>query len=398
MFSFNKKVDPNLKYVLKFNDKRSYRVLIKVKNFQDSISRKITSYKGTIIRQIESCHIICAIINSKGIERLLEYPEIEFICLDKYFTLCGMSVQTGNKIRFTNKTGVSGKGVGVGIIDSGVYPHKDLTLPYNRISTFVDLVNGLSYPYDDNGHGTSVCGVIGGNGHSSNNMYRGIAPQCDLHCYKAFDKLGKGFVSDILFALESLINIAPKYNIKVLCLPFETLYFDNFVYSEFNTLLAKAVKQSIIPILPSGSNKNDDSSILGISLSKNCLTISGLNTTSGIQSYTYSSSGCSKKDSKPDFCAACVDIVSLNSNTSYISQRDSIKVHAPKLDTSYKSFSGTSIAAAYISGLCTLLYETNPNLKFDDVIALLKVAASPIDNIPTNQQGEGLININEIIK
>jgi hypothetical protein len=38
MFSLNKKLDPNLKTYMSFNNSRSYRVLIKYKNFQDSIN------------------------------------------------------------------------------------------------------------------------------------------------------------------------------------------------------------------------------------------------------------------------------------------------------------------------------------------------------------------------
>ena len=36
-----------------------------------------------------------------------------------------MSVQTGNKIKKSNKSGLSGTNISVGVIDSGVYPHKD---------------------------------------------------------------------------------------------------------------------------------------------------------------------------------------------------------------------------------------------------------------------------------
>ena len=104
-----------------------------------------------------------------------------------------------------------------------------------------------------------------------------------------------------------------------------------------------------------------------------------------------------KKDKKPDFCAACVDIVSLNSNTNYISYKNNTKVHAPKLDSSYKSFTGTSVSAAYVSGLCALLFEQNPNYSFDDILSLLKVASIPLD-LPKNQQGEGKIDSNKVLK
>lgn len=397
MFSFNKKLDPNLKSYMQFNGSRSYRVLILYSNFQDSIIKKISSYKGTIIRSISSCNIICAKLSEKGIIRLLEYPEIKYICLDQYLFLCGMSVQTANKIRFSNKSNISGKGVGVGVIDSGVYPHRDLTTPYNRISTFKDLINGLNYPYDDNGHGTCTCGIISGNGESSNGIYKGIAPASEIHCYKAFDSLGKGYCSDVLFALEELMSLSHKYGIKVLCLPFESLTFNKTIFTAFDKLLNNAVKLGITPILPSGSNKNDIGSLSSISLSKNCITVSGLDTTSTTTSYTYSSTGALKKDSKPNFCAACVDVVSLNCNTSYVSEKNNIKLYAPKLTSSYKSFTGTSIASAYIAGICALLYEFNPKLTFDDVLSLLKVSSESLD-LPHHQEGDGKININKIIK
>ena len=220
MFSLNKKLDSNLKNYMEFNTSRSYRVLIKCRNFQDSIEKRILSYKGTILRNINIDNIICAILNSQSINRLLEYPEVEYICLDQFFNLCGISVQTANRVRLSNSINASGRGVGIGVIDSGVYPHRDLTTPFNRIATFTDLINGLSFPYDDNGHGTCTCGVIAGNGESSNGIYKGIAPNSELHVIKAFDRLGKGYVSDVLYAINELISISPKYNIKILCLPF----------------------------------------------------------------------------------------------------------------------------------------------------------------------------------
>lgn len=396
MFSLNKKLDSNLKSYMEFNTSRSYRVLIKCRNFQDSIEKRISSYKGTVIRNINIDNIICAILNSQSINRLLEYPEIEYICLDQFLNLCGISIQTANKVRLDNTINASGRGVGVGVIDSGVYPHRDLTTPFNRISTFSDLINGLTYPYDDNGHGTCTCGVIAGNGEASNGIYKGIAPNSNLHVIKAFNKLGKGYVSDVLYAINELIAMSPKYNIKILCLPFESLNHDRFIFSLFDKILKKAIDSGIIPVLPSGSGVIEGS-IVGIALSKNAITVSGLDTTSKTVSYEYSSTGAPKKDFKPNFCAACVDIVSLNCNTSYISEKNNTKLYAPKLSSSYTSFSGTSISAAYISGICALLYELNQTLSFDDIVSLLTASSDSLD-LPINEQGEGYINLNKLFK
>ena len=51
---------------------------------------------------------------------------------------------------------ITGRGVGVAVLDTGICPLLDFTSGQNRIAAFKDFVNGLSEPYDDNGHGTHV--------------------------------------------------------------------------------------------------------------------------------------------------------------------------------------------------------------------------------------------------
>src|SRR5438105_4197929 len=84
------------------------------------------------------------------------------------------------------KYGYTGAGVGVAVIDSGITSwHDDLMnytstlLPYGnqRVAKFVDFVNGRALPYDDNGHGSHVSGIIGGLGYDSKYFEKaGIAP------------------------------------------------------------------------------------------------------------------------------------------------------------------------------------------------------------------------------
>jgi serine protease AprX len=398
MFSLNRKLEPNLKACIMSKPYSNYRILIKYKRFQDSILKKINSYKGEVICHIEYCKIISASLNSKGIQRLLEYPEVEYICFDEYLFLCGISVNTANKVRLTNKNRNKGRGIGVAIIDSGVYPHQDLVTPYNRISSFVDLINHLGHPYDDNGHGSCTAGIIAGNGKKSNGMYSGIAPESKIYSYKAFDKTGKGYFSDILYAMELISKESEKSNIKILCLPFELLSYNIFLQRLFDLMVSLIVSKNITCIIPSGSNKNSDGSITGLALCNNCITVAGYDSTANIRPYAYSSAGSSRKDSKPNLSAACVDIVSLNSDTTYISEKDGNKFYPSKLDLSYKTFSGTSIAAAYVAGVCALIYEDDETLTPKDVASLLKVACEPLDDIPNNYQGDGKINIKSILK
>lgn len=398
MFLNKNKLDYNLKYYISNNTYKSYRVLIKYKDFKSSIAKKINSYRGTVYHIIESSNIISARLNSKSIERLLEYPEIEQIFLDEYLFLCGMSVTSANKCTYLQKTNLSGSGIGIGLVDSGVYPHKDLISPTNNISLFEDLINNIHYPYDDNGHGTCVSGILCSSGFSSNNMYKGICPKSRLFCYKAFDKLGKGFASDVLYAVESLINISKEHNIKVLCLPFELLSHNTFIISAFEKLFNHAIESGLIPVVSAGSSLNTKYSIMGIASLQNCITVGGLDTTKSIpKPYAYSACGPLSKYSKPDLCASCVNIVSLNSDKNYISEKDGVKLYPKQLDVSYKTFTGSSLATAYICGICALICERNPDITFKDMHSILQVACEPLDDIPKYIQGDGIINFKKLI-
>ena len=121
--------------------------------------------------------------------------------------------------------GYTGAGVGVAIIDSGITSwHDDLTnttsklFPYGnqRVAKFVDFVNGRTLPYDDNGHGSHVAGIIGGNGYDSFGEKTGIAPEglADF-AEGARRSSGQGTISNIIAALNWVAANATTYNIRV---------------------------------------------------------------------------------------------------------------------------------------------------------------------------------------
>lgn len=382
MFSLKRKLDKNLNYYLSHRSFNTYRVLIKCKSLLNQIAKKVSKYKGTLIYSLEYSNIICASLNGKAIESLIEYPEVTHITLDSFLFLCGSSIRSSNKFTPSEALNLTGRGIGVGIVDSGVFPHPDLLYPSNKIVRFIDLINNITYPYDDNGHGTSICGIIAGSGISSNNVFTGIATQSDLVCYKAFDKHGKGYASAILYALECLIKESSDYNIKILCLPFELLSYDFFIIDCFDLTFKKAISIGITPIVPSGSILNSYKSISGISILSSCITV-------GASDYIYSSEGKINKTIKPDLKAPCLEISCLNCNTSYISEKNGKKLYPHKLQHSYISLSGTSISAAYISGLCALLYQKDPCFTFNDIRSMLLLSKD--DNCA------GLINVSSLL-
>ena len=70
------------------------------------------------------------------------------------------------------------------------------------MTAFVDFVNDRTTPYDDNGHGTHVSGIIAGNGYDSQGARAGIAPGAHIVSLKVLDADGRGVISDVIAALE----------------------------------------------------------------------------------------------------------------------------------------------------------------------------------------------------
>jgi len=399
MFLFKSKIDPALKDAIKNKYYKKYRVLIKCKSeiYMKSIEKKIKSYSGEIINSIPIINCITSKISSKGIERLVEYPQVEYVCYDNTAILCGTSILSSNGIKHEGSYKLTGKNVCVGLIDSGSYPHPDLLNPKNKLLKFTDLINHYKYAYDDNGHGTFISGLICGSGIASKGMYKGISPDASLYSIKAFNSSGKAQVSDILFALQMLINESEEYNIKIICLPFETNNHNPFTESLFSKLFKKAVEKNIIVIIPSGHNGDGDGSIMGIATLENCITVGGVDTTlSKVTPYKLSSRGPFGKLDKPDLAAAAVDICSLSSNISYVPEKNNMKLYPKTLDNPYTCYSGTSCSAAFVSGLCALLFENNPGLTYKDILSLLKVSCTML-GFSKWAQGSGIVDINKLL-
>jgi serine protease AprX len=80
----------------------------------------------------------------------------------------------------------TGKGVTIAFLDSGFYPHVDLTTPINRILAYRNLLDGdgdmssLLQPDVASWHGMMTSVVAAGNGSLSNGFYRGLAPDADV--------------------------------------------------------------------------------------------------------------------------------------------------------------------------------------------------------------------------
>ena len=77
----------------------------------------------------------------KRINEIASHHMIQYINDDSKVFKCMNIASTCIAHSMANETGYTGKGVGIAILDTGVYPHDDLTKPTNRIVAFKDFVN-----------------------------------------------------------------------------------------------------------------------------------------------------------------------------------------------------------------------------------------------------------------
>lgn len=405
MFSFKSKLSSQLKDCLDSNLYIKYRVLINYKNFNKTILDKISGFKNATLHSVNDyINIISCTLTKNHIEKLCEYPETICICLDDLCFISyslsnsnhGSSIKNANYLKTNYNLDFSGRGISIGLIDTGVYPHNDLSNP-SKIKLFKDLINDYTYPYDDNGHGTFLSGVICGSGLGSKGVYDGIAKGSDICCVKAFDSNGRGFCSDILYAIDYLIQESTSNNIRILCIPCELLCHNTFILSLFDKIFKKAILNNLIPIVSSGSNSYKDG-IIGIGLLDSCLTVSGMDTSKGgykpcdLSSYGPTLS----KTQKPTITAACKDISSLSTIKSFIPERNGTKLYPPLLDTPYTTITSTSISCAYICACCSLILEKKPSLKFKDLLNLCQLCCKDVID-SKNIQGYGVLDISSIL-
>lgn len=402
--SINKIIDRRLQVRLKEATKEDWTSIIVLskdiknkrleeafKNFGGKIKFKLKIINGYAIKFPCNC-----------IEKLALISEVDFIADDATLTTLmdvARPVIGGN---IANQYNLTGSGIGIAIIDTGVYPHPDLALGNNRIVAFKDFVKGLNFPYDDNGHGTHVAGVAAGNGHMSDGKYMGIAPQANIIAIKSMDKNGAGSTSDIVAGMDWILKNKNKYNIRIVSLSIGS----DPDLSESKDPLVKAVNrlwdEGIVVVAAAGNSGPKAETINSPGISKKIITVGSLDDKGTINTRddiipSFSSRGPTKEGNlKPDIVAPGVDILSLNSDKEFLPKQGIKRYKFKKLEEPYKNMTGTSMSTPIVSGAIALLLEKNPKYTPDEVKKKIIDSARTL-NANQNIQGYGMINIENIL-
>jgi serine protease AprX len=354
------------------------------------------------------------------LKHLAERSDVERIDLDRPAEGHLSHVANVTGARAVQHTfGYTGAGVGVAVIDSGVANwHDDLTyqgsnanvrvVGNQRVTKFVDFVNGRTLSYDDNGHGTHVSGIIAGNGYDSRGTKAGIAPSAHLVSLKVLDAQGRGVISDVIAAIEYAITNRAAYNIRVINLSVGAAVTTSYNTDPLTLAAKRAVDAGIVVVTASGNlgrsatGKSQYGAITAPGNAPWVLTVGAsdhqgtLNRKDDVVA-PYSSKGPTAIDyaAKPDIVAPGTGIISLsapNSTLYTLKAGNLVKGSLSLLAKPYLSLSGTSMAAPVVSGTVALMLEANPTLTPNLVKGILQYTAQLQPGVDYMTQGGGFLN------
>jgi serine protease AprX len=272
--------------------------------------------------------------------------------------------------------GLTGSGIGVAVIDSGIDAHPDFD---GR------LTRPQGYPTADNyGHGTHVAGIVGGGGAASNGAYQGVAPGVQLIDLNITDEYGMAYESDVINALQWVNENKELYNIRVVNMSLNSTLENSYHESPLSAA-SEIVWFNGVTVVASVGNKGpggghntsktapaNDPFLIVVGASDEHDTADRLDDQIG----AFSSFGITYDGYlRPNLVAPGFNIVSA------LSADSSWDEEAPhRVDGQYIHLSGTSMAAPLVAGVAALILEHDPSLTPDQVKYRLLNSGSTITN------------------
>jgi subtilisin family serine protease len=244
----------------------------------------------------------------------------------------------------------TGKNILVAVIDSQIdAKHPDL---YGAIAKSLDELGGAENPPQ---HGTAIAGAIAAHG-----KLLGIAPGVQLLAERAFDDT-PGKSKGTSFAIYKSLQAAADGGARVV-----NMSFVGPADPALHRMLAAAYAKDMVLIAAAGN---------------------------------------AGPDAAPFYPAADPDVIAVTASDSHdglfkMANRGAyIAVAAPGVDIlalapgdAYQIISGTSVAAAHVSGIAALLLEHQTTLKPIDVRSILMTTAKPLATGKRTDFGAGLVN------
>jgi serine protease AprX len=314
------------------------------------------------------------------------------------------------------KAGWTGKGVDVAVVDTG-------TAPVPGLAGAGKLVNGPDLSFesqspnlrylDTYGHGTHMAGIIAGRadgavagryaGDTTN--FLGMAPDARIVSLKVADAMGAADVSQVIAAIDWVVQhkTTGGLNIRVLNLSFGTNTTHPYSIDPLCHAVEAAWRKGITVVAATGNagfymtpggpgltSPARDPYVLSVGATDTKkTTATGDDAVASFSSSGVVGVGGTKN---PDLVAPGKSIISLAVPGSYIDQTYG---WAGAVDGGYLRGSGTSQAAAVLSGAAALVLQRHPTYTPNQVKALLTMSARPLTagNLTAAAQGRGTLDL-----
>ena len=250
--------------------------------------------------------------------------------------------------------GTNGTGVTLCIVDTGVdLSHQELR--HVRLRAWRDFVNGRSQPYDDEGHGTAMAGIVFARG-----RLMGVAPDANLIAVKAIAASGSGTDTQIANAITFCTDpngdgdSSDGAHVISLSLGGRSLPF--LRNSAAESAANQAMDLGVIVVAAAGNDgRTDDGDVESPARVARVIAVGAVDRGGVIAPFSSMGSGAdgvppaerTDPNRKPEVTAPGVEIA------------------APLTGDSYGYVSGTSPAAALVSGIVALLLDDHPEYRHD---------------------------------
>ncbi|MBN1538143.1 MAG: S8 family peptidase [Anaerolineales bacterium] len=303
--------------------------------------------------------------------------------------------------------GNAGSGVTVAVVDTGIGWIKGLFKGINgrmnnRIIAWKDFVDRSRIPFDPNGHGSHVAGIIANTDIGEDHEWNGTAPGVKLVGVRVLNRQGYGTYEQVIKGIDWVVKNKDKYNIRVMNLSLVSTATTPYYADPLNQAVTAAWANGIVVVVAAGNNGSSPMTIGVPGNNPYAITVGAFT-----DNYTpldwnddyitpFSAAGPTLDGfAKPDLVAPGAHMVSTMLPSTYVSRNH----QANWVSSTYFSMAGTSQAAAVVSGVSALIFSQHPELTPNEVKYRLMYTALPwVDMTSTDalysiwQQGAGRVN------
>jgi len=375
----------------------SVRVIVQGTSVEDAAAA-VRANGGRVTAEIGIINAVVAEVPQNSLDRLAETPGVIRVTLDRPVQTAGNPVNVEFSKAIGAKevwdTGNLGAGVTVAFLDTGIDPtfaslRRSPDGNTNRILAYYDVMSGQLYerrhlrrsPKDPNGHGTYVAGIVGNSMYEQRDgEYRGVAPAANLVAVRVLDETGMGTYADVLQGIDWVVQNKDTYNIRVLNISMYAMPVAPYWADPYNLATMAAWQAGIVVVTSAG---NGGPAPLSIGVPGNTpyvITVGAFTDNYTPEDFSddyvapFSATGPTLDAFvKPDLVAPGAHVISLMRKNTYLGRQhpdNQIRGH-------YFEMAGTSVSAAVVSGIATLMLSENPDLTPDQVKYRLTMTARP---------------------